>query len=101
MAVHRYISTIANDATVPYTALMEHPANTILELSMSYIVPRCLHVVADIGVADALDESPRTAADLAASTGVDAETLGRVLRVLASYGVFKLQDRAWVHTPAS
>jgi hypothetical protein len=32
---------------------MENPANTILDLSMSLIVARCLHVLAEIGVADA------------------------------------------------
>jgi hypothetical protein len=80
---------------------MENPANTLLELSMSYAVPRCLHVIADIGVADALGDSPRTAAELAASTGVDANALSRALRLVASYGVFESRKDGWVHTPAS
>ena len=46
-------------------------------------MPRCLHVVADLGVADQLDENPRSATDLAADIGVDPDALGRVLRLRA------------------
>jgi hypothetical protein len=80
---------------------MENPANTLLELSMIYAVPRCLHAIADLGVADALGDSPRTAAELAASTGADANALARALRLVASYGVFESTKDGWVHTPAS
>ena len=80
---------------------MENPANTLLELSMSYAVPRCLHVIADLGVADALGDGPRTAAELAASTGADANALSRALRLVAAYGVFESRKDGWVHTPAS
>ena len=51
---------------------MKDPAATILDVSMSYAVSRFLHVLAEIGVADALGDSPRTATDLAASTGPNA-----------------------------
>jgi hypothetical protein len=44
---------------------MGNPAETILEVTMSYAVPRCLHVLAEMGIADALGDSARTAADLA------------------------------------
>ena len=80
---------------------MQNPANLLLELSLSYTVPRCLHVIADIGVADVLGDSPRTAAELAASTGVDANALARALRLVAAYGVFESRKDGWVHTPAS
>jgi hypothetical protein len=42
-----------------------NPFATVLEIAGGYCVPRCLHVVADLGVADALQESPRTATQLA------------------------------------
>jgi len=80
---------------------MENPANTLLELSMSYAVPRCLHVIAEIGVADALDDTPRTAADLAASTGADAGALARALRLVSAYGIFEARKDGYVHTSAS
>ena len=84
-----------------YLAQMENAANTILEVCMSYAVPRCLHVIADLGVADALDGSPRTAAELAASTGVDAGALARALRLVSAYGIFEARGEGYVHTPAS
>ena len=79
---------------------MENPVNTILELAMIYAVPRCLHVIADIGVADALGDSPRTPAELAASTGVNAGALARALRLVSAYGVFEARNDGYVHTPA-
>ena len=41
------------------------PVQILLDLSGAYAVPRCLHVIADIAVADVLSETPRTAEDLA------------------------------------
>jgi len=77
------------------------PAGTILQLAGGYCVPRSLHVVADLGVADALDETPRTAAELARDVGADGDALGRVLRLLAAHGVFEARDGTFAHSPAS
>jgi hypothetical protein len=66
-----------------------------------YCLPRCLHVVADLGVADTLDETPRTATDLAASVGAYPDALGRVLRLLAAHGIFEMQGETFRHSPAS
>jgi len=78
-----------------------NPAQTILDLAGAYALPRCLHVVADLGVADVLDETPCSAAELAGAIGADPDALGRVLRLLAAHGVFGVQDNAFTHTPAS
>jgi hypothetical protein len=80
---------------------MENPANTILEVSMSYAVPRCLHVITELGIADALDDRARTAQELAVSTGADPGALGRALRLLSAYGIFAVNGDGYVHTPAS
>jgi O-methyltransferase domain len=85
---------------------MENPANTILEVSMMYAVPRCLHVIAEMGIADALGDEPRTATDLAASTGANAGALARALRLVSAYGIFEPRNdegehKGYVHTPAS
>jgi O-methyltransferase len=78
-----------------------NPFATLTQIAGGYCLPRCLHVVADLGVADALDETPRTAADLAASVGAHPEALGRVLRLLAAYGIFETQGEMFRHSPAS
>lgn len=48
-----------------------------------------VHVAADLGVSDLLVDGPRTVTDLAAATHTDEETLGRLLRALASIGVYE------------
>jgi hypothetical protein len=48
-----------------------------------------IYVAAKLGIADLLGKGPRTAEDLAAAVGVKAWALYRVLRTLASYGVFE------------
>lgn len=66
-----------------------------------HILPRCIHVIAEAGVADALGETPMTAESLARATDLDGPTLHRVLRLLASGGVFEQRDDKWAHTPLS
>lgn len=78
-----------------------NPVQTLLDLAGGYAVPRCLHVVADLGVADVLGEIPRTAADLADELSADPYALGRVLRLLAAHRIFAVQGEAFTHTPAS
>jgi hypothetical protein len=78
-----------------------NPFDTILQMAGGACLPRCLHAVANLGVADALDDTPRTAAALAADTGADKSALERVLRLLAAYGVFEWDAGLVAHTPAS
>lgn len=80
---------------------MNNPADDLLRISMSHGLPRCLHAVAELGVADALGESPRSAEELARDTGTHAEALARTLRLLSTEGIFEARDGAWAHTPAS
>jgi len=83
--------------TLPVTT----PVEILMQIAGGYSLSRCLHVVADLGVADALGDSPRTAAALAESTGADADALNRVLRLLSCHGIFESRDGKFAHTPAS
>lgn len=74
---------------------------TIAQITNGYVLPRCLHVVADLGVADVLDDSPESAASLAQKTGTNPDALDRVLRLLAAHGVFHVSDGSYHHSPAS
>ena len=73
----------------------------LVEMSAGYWLPRALHVVADFAIADALDEEPRSAVYLAKEVGADADALDRVLRLLASHGVFHRRGGQYVHTALS
>jgi O-methyltransferase domain len=50
---------------------------------------RALGVAADLRVAQALSAGPRSSAELARESGVDADALHRVLRALGSDGIFE------------
>jgi hypothetical protein len=49
---------------------------------------RALGIAADLRIADALAEGPRHVDDLARERGADPDTLHRILRALATHGVF-------------
>ena len=77
------------------------PFETLRQIAGGYCLSRSLHVVAQLAVADHLDETPRTAAELAPLVGADPEALHRVLRLLSAHGVFEACDGKYRHSPAS
>lgn len=78
-----------------------NPLATLQLMAGGFGLSRCLHVVAELGVADVLDDTPQTATELAAAVNVDAEALGRVLRLLAAHEVFAVEGDRFGHSPAS
>lgn len=70
-------------------------------LASGYVAPRCLHAVAELGVADALSREPAELSELARAVGADPDALRRVLRLLAAHGVFELEGDHVRHTPGS
>lgn len=78
------------------------PANIqLIQLTTACWASRCLHVVAELGVADALGDKPQSTEALAEATSTQPQALSRVLRLLASLGVFEWRDGAWNHTESS
>ncbi len=76
----------------------EQPHEIVWRLSTAGSGARCIHIVADLGVADRIGDSPVPVTDLAASCAVNADALDRVLRLLAAHGVFKNQQDGYGHT---
>jgi C-methyltransferase len=77
------------------------PHAVLWDLATVAAVSRCLHAVAQHGVADALDRDGATVDDLAARLELDADAFGRTLRALAAYGVFDVDLPHVRHTEAS
>lgn len=77
------------------------PSARIWQIATGHLLPRCLHVVAELGIADRLAETPMTAAALAHGTEIDADALDRMLRLLAVAGIFEARRNAWAHTDLS
>jgi hypothetical protein len=64
------------------------PEARLWDLERGALAAKALGIAADLGVADALAEGPRPVAELAREVGADADALHRILRALASDGVF-------------
>lgn len=75
------------------------PPREFIELTAiarGYQRSQALKVAAELAIADLLAGGPRSVEDLAAETGTDGRTLYRLLRALASIGVFReLDDRTF------
>ena len=91
-----------NASTAPSPATPPSPADIqIMQLTTACWTSRCLHIIAELGVADALGDLPQSTEALAKATGTQPLALYRVLRLLASVGIFEWKDGTWHHTEAS
>lgn len=76
------------------------PREDLRHLYFGFRISQALHVVAQLGIADLLANGPRSVEDLAAGCGAHASSLARVLRLLASEGVFmEAEDGRYALTP--
>lgn len=70
-------------------------------LTAMHYVARCVHVAAELRIADAIAADPVPIGAVAESVGVPEDTLERMLRVLAAYGMFELESGCVSHTDMS
>jgi hypothetical protein len=82
-------------------ATEKQPHEIIWTMTNAVVASRALHAVADLGVADHIGDDAVDAVELAARCGSDAGALDRVLRLLATQGIFEAVDGGFRHTPAS
>ncbi|MFO0965330.1 MAG: methyltransferase [Gemmataceae bacterium] len=68
------------------------PQAILMEMISGTWRAQALHVAAYLGIADLLATGPRSAADLARATSTNGDCLHRLLRALASVGVFAEDD---------
>ena len=79
-----------------------HPGSTIVELALGYLHSGALACAAKLRIADRLEAGPKTADELARELQVHAQSLHRVLRMLASFGIFREDEKGKFHqTPES
>jgi len=72
----------------------------LLRLINGFHASQAIHVAATLGLADLLGSGPRTTAELAAATKAHPTALYRLMRALASIGVFhEDDDRSFSLTP--
>ena len=81
---------------------MTNPAQDLFDLTNQVIVSRSLHVIAEAGIADAIDvEEAVDAGTIADRTGCHEDAIHRMLRLLETSGVFAFADGKWRHTETS
>jgi hypothetical protein len=89
-------------AAVSPADAVSDPAELVSDLSRGHIVARCLHIIAECGAADVIGAGGATPAAIAGRTGLTADALDRMLRLLASHGIFAHgPGGTYRHTPAS
>jgi len=78
------------------------PEETIWDALRGALATRTLAIIAELGIPRALAEGSRSVEDLARETGTDADALYRLMRALASDGIFAEEEPGvFAHTPAS
>jgi hypothetical protein len=78
------------------------PESVLWNLMRGAMATRTVAVVSELRVADALADGPRLVEEVARELGADPDTLHRLLRALASDGVFAEEERGvFRNTPAS
>ncbi|MFI7358377.1 methyltransferase [Streptomyces avidinii] len=87
---------------IPAPQHTPQPAMRMRELVFGAACAAAVRAAARLGVADALGESPATAAELAAVVEAEPLPLQRLLRALSCYGIFaETEDGQFVHTEMS
>ena len=89
-----------SDETTSATEPSPADLQRLQQLWHGFRVSQALYVAASLGLADLLADGPKSADALAATTGANADALYRVLRALASIGVFaETAERHFTLTP--
>jgi hypothetical protein len=83
-------------------ATEKNPAAQVLNEALGYAYPAALRAAVLLGVADHLADGPRGIAELADRTGANSSALYRILRLLATKGVFReTEDGRFCLTPSA
>ena len=87
------MSTQSNAAAVTATTTQQLPPEAVLmQMAGGAFISQAISVAAKLGIADLLASKPKQVSELAAETGMHERSLYRLLRCLASVGVFNETD---------
>ncbi|MEE9286993.1 MAG: methyltransferase, partial [Gammaproteobacteria bacterium] len=78
------------------------PQAALMQMAQGFWAAKVLQAAAELGIADLLVENPKTAQELSKTSGVNSDSLYRLLRALASRGIFKeISNDRFENTPLS
>jgi DNA-binding IclR family transcriptional regulator len=73
-----------------------------MQFATGHLVTAALYGVTKLGIPDLLKAGPKCSADLAREVGANEDALFRVMRTLASHGIFReVMARTFALTPVS
>ncbi len=75
------------------------PAQMLAQMISGYWISQAIYVVAKFGIADQLKMKAQTADELAKKVSIHSDAVYRLLRALASVGIFKEDDKKFSLTP--
>jgi O-methyltransferase domain/Dimerisation domain len=76
------------------------PQERMFGFISGFWLARSIYLAAQLGIADCFDDAPKTIAQLAVATNTEARSLYRLMRALASVGIFtEVSDRCFALTP--
>jgi hypothetical protein len=79
-----------------------NPAQQVLQVATGYMASSALYAAITLNIADHLASGPTPMAELAHATGANEDALYRVLRLLASLGIFaEVAPKTFTLTPAA
>src|ERR1700761_6037116 len=78
-------SDVPNAQTRPPAGIPPHVQ--LIQMGVAIWQARAVYAAAELGIADLLAEGPRDIEQLARNTGTHAQSLGRLMRALASCGI--------------
>jgi hypothetical protein len=79
-----------------------NPAEQVLHIAMGYMASSALYLASSLNIPDELAGGPKDVAELARASGANEDALFRILRLLASMGVFaEPGPRRFALTPAA
>lgn len=73
-------------------SIEERPLDQLRSLINGYQVTQAIHVAASLGIPDLVADGAISSEDLATASGSDERSLYRLLRALASVGIFHEED---------
>ena len=80
----------------------QNPAEQVLQIAMGYMASSALYLAIALNIPDLLAGGSKDVAELARATGANEDALYRILRLLASLGVFaEKSPRRFALTPSS
>lgn len=74
----------------------------LFQMASGYWISQAIYVAAKLGIADILNDGPRTSSEIAVLVDADARALFRLMRALSSLGIFtQINDDCFAMSPLS